>query len=328
MSSNPTGGPIDVTPVGGRSSTHYVAPLDETPLVSVDAVKVAEKRSNLWIDAWQDVRRRPMFWISAALILIVALVALFPGLFTQTPPNNNCILGNSNGGPADGHPLGFTKQGCDIYSRIVHGTSTSLSVGFIVIVLTTTLGILFGAFAGFYGGWVDAVLSRLGDIFFSIPYILAAVVIMSVLSQYRSVWSISLAIGIFAWPSTARVLRSEILRVKNADFVMASTALGLSRFKILLKHVLPNSIAPVIVITTISLAGAIVAEASLSFLGVGLGSNIMSWGNDINQAQNDLRTAPQTLILPSIALSVTVFAFISLGEVVRDALDPKARALR
>ncbi|TFB94707.1 ABC transporter permease [Cryobacterium sp. HLT2-28] len=328
MSSNPTGGPTAGTPVGGRSSTHYVAPLDETPLVSVDAVKVAEKRSNLWIDAWQDVRRRPMFWISAALILVVALVALFPGLFTQTPPNNNCILGNSNGGPADGHPLGFTKQGCDIYSRIVHGTSTSLSVGFIVIVLTSTLGILFGAFAGFYGGWVDAVLSRLGDIFFSIPYILAAVVIMSVLSQYRSVWSISLAIGIFAWPSTARVLRSEILRVKNADFVMASTALGLSRFKILLKHVLPNSIAPVIVITTISLAGAIVAEASLSFLGVGLGSNIMSWGNDINQAQNDLRTAPQTLILPSIALSVTVFAFISLGEVVRDALDPKARALR
>ncbi len=328
MSSNPTGGPATGTPVGGHSSTHYVAPLDETPLVGVDAVKVAEKRSNLWIDAWQDVRRRPMFWISAALIVVVALVALFPGLFTQTPPNNNCILGNSNGGPADGHPLGFTKQGCDIYSRIVHGTSTSLAVGFIVIVLTTTLGILFGAFAGFYGGWVDAVLSRLGDIFFSIPYILAAVVIMSVLSQYRSVWSISLAIGIFAWPSTARVLRSEILRVKNADFVMASTALGLSRFKILLKHVLPNSIAPVIVITTISLAGAIVAEASLSFLGVGLGSNIMSWGNDINQAQNDLRTAPQTLILPSIALSVTVFAFISLVEVVRDALDPKARALR
>jgi oligopeptide transport system permease protein len=172
------------------------------------------------------------------------------------------------------------------------------------------------------------VLSRVGDIFFSIPYILAAVVIMSVLSQYRSVWSISLAIGIFAWPSTARVLRSEILRVKSADFVMASTALGVSQFKILMKHVLPNSIAPVIVITAISLAGAIVAEASLSFLGVGLGGDIMSWGNDINQAQSDLRVAPQTLIYPSIALSVTVFAFIMLSELVRDALDPKARALR
>jgi oligopeptide transport system permease protein len=311
-----------------RSANHYVAPLEETPLVSIDAVKVAEKRSNLWIDAWRDLRGRPMFWISSALIVLVALVALFPGLFTSVSPTDNCQLSVSNAGPTAGHPLGYTKQGCDVYSRIINGTSTSLAVGFIVIILTTVLGIVFGAIAGFYGGWVDAVLSRIGDIFFSIPYILAAVVIMSVLSQYRSVWSISLAIGIFAWPSTARVLRSEILRVKSADFVMASTALGVSRFKILMKHVLPNSIAPVIVITAISLAGAIVAEASLSFLGVGLGGDIMSWGNDINQAQSDLRVAPQTLIYPSIALSITVFAFIMLSELVRDALDPKARALR
>jgi oligopeptide transport system permease protein len=311
-----------------RSAGHYVAPLDETPLVAVDTVKISEKKSNLWIDAWRDLRGRPFFWISAVLILLVVVVALFPFLFTQTPPNDQCFLANSNGAPVAGHPLGFTKQGCDIYSRIINGTSTSLSVGLIVIFLTTILGLVFGAFAGFYGGWVDSVLSRVGDIFFSIPYILAAVVIMSVLSQYRSIWTISLAIGIFAWPSTARVLRSEILRVKSADYVMASTALGVSRFKILLKHVLPNSIAPVIVITAISLAGAIVAEASLSFLGVGLGGSVMSWGNDINQAQSDLRTAPQTLIYPSIALSLTVFAFIMLSELVRDALDPKARALR
>jgi len=324
MSSNTT---TDAA-VPARSANHYVAPLDETPLVSVDAVNVAEKKSNLWIDAWRDLRRRPLFWISSALIVLVVIVALFPFLFTQTPPNDECFLANSNAGPVAGHPLGFTKQGCDIYARIIDGTSTSLSVGFIVLVLTTVLGLFFGAFAGFYGGWIDSVLSRLGDIFFSIPYILAAVVIMSVLSQYRSVWSISLAIGLFAWPSTARVLRSEILRVKNADYVMASTALGVSKIKILLKHVLPNSIAPVIVITAISLAGAIVAEATLSYLGVGLGGSVMSWGNDINQAQKDLRVAPQTLIYPSLALSITVFAFIMLSELVRDALDPKARALR
>lgn len=326
MSNNSTDPRSDES--GGVRHPHFVAPLEETPLVAIDSVKVAEKRSNLWIDAWRDLRGRPLFWISGALIVLITLVALVPGLFTQVLPNNDCFLANSNGAPVAGHPLGFNKQGCDIYSRIIHGTSTSLAVGIIVITITTFLGVLFGAFAGFYGGWLDAVLSRVGDIFFSIPYILAAVVIMSVLSQYRSVWSISLAIGIFAWPSTARVLRAEILRVKNSDYVMASTALGLSNLKILMRHVLPNSIAPVIVITTISLAGAIVAEASLSFLGVGLGSDIMSWGNDINQAQSSLRTAPQTLIYPSIALSITVFAFISLGEVVRDALDPKARALR
>ncbi|MFC6355008.1 ABC transporter permease [Luethyella okanaganae] len=307
---------------------HFVAPLEETPLVAIDSVKTDGKPSNLWIDAWHDVRKRPMFWISSALILLVVIVALFPGLFTQVAPNDGCLLANSNGAPVAGHPLGFNKQGCDIYSRIIHGTSTSLSVGIIVTVLVAALGIVFGAFAGFYGGWIDSVLSRVGDIFFSIPYILAAVVIMSVFSRYRSVLIISLAIGLFAWPSTARVLRAEILRVKNSDFVMAATALGVSRFRILLRHVLPNSIAPVIVVTTISLAAAIVAEATLSFLGVGLPSTVMSWGNDISQAQSDLRTAPQVLIYPSIALSVTVLSFIMLGEVVRDALDPKARAQR
>lgn len=311
-----------------RVIPHFVAPTSGDESFGVDAVRVAERRSNLWLDAWRDLKGRPLFWISSIMILGLLVVALFPWLFTSTPPNNECYLSNSHGLPTDGHPLGFTKQGCDVYSRIIYGASTSLAVGFIVIALTTFLGVVFGAFSGFYGGWIDSVLSRLGDIFFSIPYILAAVVIMSVLSQYRSVWSISLAIGLFAWPATARVLRSEIFRVKNADFVMASTAMGMSRFKILLKHVLPNSIAPVIVITTLSLAGAIVAEASLSFLGVGMGSDIMSWGNDINQAQTYLRSAPQTLIYPSTALFIAVFAFISLGELVRDALDPKARAQR
>ena len=311
-----------------NSSNHYVAPLDETPLAEVDSVNISDQTSNLWLDAWRDMRGRPMFYISGFIIILVALVALFPGWFTQVPPNNDCLLVNSNAAPITGHPLGFTKQGCDVYSRIIHGTSTSLSVGIIVTILTAGLGVLFGAFAGFYGRWLDAILSRIGDIFFAIPYILAAVVIMSVFSSYRNIIIISLAIGLFAWPSTARVLRAEILRVKNADFVMASTAIGVSRFKILMRHVLPNSIAPVIVITTLSLAAAIVAEATLSFLGVGLPTSFMSWGNDISQAQSDLRNAPQTLIYPSLALTITALSFIMMGEVIRNALDPKARARR
>ena len=311
-----------------RSADHFVADVDETPVAEVDAVKLDEKPSNLWRDAWRDLRRRPIFWISAAFILLVAFVAMFPGLFTSTPPNSGCELANSNAGPAAGHPWGYTKQGCDIYSRVVHGASTSLSVGFIVILLTTITGIIFGALAGFFGGWVDTVLMRAGDIFFSIPYILAAVVIMSVFSAHRNVLVIALAIGVFAWPTTARVLRSEVLRVKNSDFVAAATATGLSKMGILFKHVLPNSIAPVIVVTTLSLGAAITAEATLSFLGVGLPGSVMSWGNDISQAQRDLRTDPQTLIIPSIALTTTVLSFILLGEALRDALDPKARALR
>ncbi|GAA1323526.1 ABC transporter permease [Leucobacter albus] len=307
---------------------HFVAPVEETPVAAVDAVRVEGKKATLWSDAWRDMRKRPMFWISAVIILLVLVVSAFPTLFTQIDPRS-CSLAFSNQDPAAGHPLGFDKQGCDIYSRVIHGTSTSVSVGLSVIVLTFVVGTIMGALAGYFGGWVDTVLSRLGDVFFSIPYILAAVVVMSVLSAHRNIFVIALAIGAFSWPVTARILRAEILRVKNSDYVMASEALGLSRFKTLVKHVLPNSIAPVIVVTTLSLSAAIVAEATLSFLGVGLPpGQFLSWGNDISAAQTQLRTRPQNLIYPSIALTITVLGFIMLGEVVRDALDPKARARR
>lgn len=307
---------------------HFVAPFDETPVAPVDAVKVSEKKQTLWSDAWRDMRRRPMFWISAVIIALVILVSLFPTLFTQVDPRA-CQLAFSNQPATAGHPLGFNKQGCDIYSRMIYGTSTSVAVGLSVIALTFVVGTIMGALAGYFGGWVDTLLSRLGDIFFSIPYILAAIVVMSVLSAHRNIFVIALAIGAFSWPVTARILRAEILRVRSSDFVMASEALGLSKLKTLFRHVLPNSIAPVIVVTTLSLSGAIVAEATLSFLGVGLPpGQFLSWGNDIAVAQKDLRVRPENLIYPSIALSLTVLAFIMMGEVVRDALDPKARARR
>ncbi len=309
------------------ATSHYVAPLDETPLVATDTVSVEAKASNLYIDAWRDLRKRPLFYISGVIIVLVIVVGLFPNLFTQLDPRQ-CQLSLSNQGPSAEHLLGLTKQGCDVYARIIFGTSTSLTVGLLATVIITIIGVIFGALGGFYGRWVDAVLSRIGDIFFAIPYFLAAVVIMSVFSANRNVLIIALAIGVFAWPSTARILRGQILSVKNTDYVTSATALGVTRSRILLRHVLPNSIAPVIVVTTIGLAGAIVAEATLSFLGVGLPNSIMSWGNDISAAQGDLRNNPMTLIYPSIALTGTVLAFIIMGEVMRDALDPKARARR
>ena len=206
--------------MANNRNEHFVANLEETKLAEIDAVRISDKPTNMYLDAWRDLRTRVMFYISGALIILVTVMALFPTLFTKVAPNDMCLLANSNGAPTGEHILGFTRQGCDIFSRIVHGTSTSLSVGIIVTVMTLTMGIFFGALAGFYGKWVDAILSRAGDIFFSIPYILAAVVIMSVFSEFRNVWVISAAIGIFAWPSTARVLRGEILRVKQSDYVM------------------------------------------------------------------------------------------------------------
>ena len=308
------------------SQKHYVAPV-ETESIAVDAIRIAEKPSNLWRDAWSDLRRRPLFWFSVVLAALFIVIAAWPSLFTNVDPRS-CDLMYSNEGPADGHPLGYTFQGCDIYSRVIYGAQTSLAVGLIATVIASFLGLIMGALAGFYGGWLDALLSRIGDIFFAIPYILAAVVVMTVFSDSRSVWTLAFAIGGFAWASTARVVRAEILRVRQADFVMASRALGQSKFSTLVNHVVPNAIAPLLVVSTLGLAAAIVAEATLSFLGVGLGSSVMSWGNDISQAQAALRVAPMALIYPSIALTLSVLAFVTLGELIRDAIDPKARARR
>ncbi len=311
-----------------RHAEHYVAPVDDNEKIEVDSVRLGDRRSNLWIDAWRDLRRRPLFYVALVIVCVVALAAAWPTLFTQVAPNRGCELALSNGGPTAGHPLGFTRQGCDVYSRVVWGARTSLSVGMLVVLITAFIGIPMGALAGFFGGKVDSILSRIGDIFFSIPYFLAAIVVMSVLSENRNVLTIAFAIAGFAWASLARIVRAEVLRIKNLEYVAASTAVGRSRFATLVGHVLPNSLTPVIVTLTISLGSAIVAEAALSFLGIGLGSSVMSWGNDISQAQVTIKTAPMALFWPSLFLTITVLAFIMLGELVRDGLDPKARARR
>jgi oligopeptide transport system permease protein len=308
--------------------THYVAPVRDDAVV-VDEVHLGEKKSNLWLDAWRDLRRRPLFWIALAVCALIVVMAIAPTLFTSVPPTGGaCDLDDSNGGPEPGHPLGFTFLGCDIWSRLVHGTRTSMLVGVIATLISTVIGVVMGALAGFYGGFLDSLLSRVGDVFFTIPYIIAAVVVMSVLAEYRNEFVLALAIGGFSWASTARITRAEVLRVKQSDYVTASLSLGLSRFRTMASHVLPNAMAPVIVVATLALGTSIVAEATLSFLGVGLGGIAISWGADISQAQTYIRTAPMALFWPSLALTVAVLAFILLGELLREAVDPKSRAQR
>jgi len=313
------------TPLPGQE--HFVADLEETPIAAVDKVDESEKARSTWAEAWLFMRKRPAFWISSSLILLIVVVALAPGLFTQTSPNTGCYLSNSAGDPVAGHPFGFTKQGCDIFARVIYGTQGSLTVGLLAMLIVFLVGGITGALAGYYGGILDAIVSRIGDIFFAIPLLLGAIVLISVLPD-RGPLTVALVLAFFAWPQTARITRSSVIQARNSDYVQASIALGVSKFRILLRHVIPNAIAPVIVITTITLGTFIVAEATLSFLGIGLPPSIMSWGNDIGQARSSVRTDPQILLYPSAALSLTVLSFLLLGDVVRDALDPKARARR
>ncbi|MDQ4491110.1 ABC transporter permease [Sinomonas sp. ASV486] len=310
-----------------RTEGHFVAPFDEVGLGATDALRVEEAPLSLWADAWRKLRRRPLFIISSIMILALVFIALFPGALTQTPPNENCLLENSEAGPRDGHPFGFTFQGCDLYSRVVHGTQASLTVGVLAVLCVLVIGVTFGALAGYYGGWLDALLARLGDIFFALPLVLGALVItqLPLFRENKSVWTVVLVIAMLAWPQMARITRGAVIEVRNADFVTAARSLGVSRFGALLRHVLPNAIAPVIVLATLELGVFIVTEATLSFLGIGVPESVMSWGHDIAAAQQSIRTNPMILIYPSVALSLCVLSFIMLGDAVRDALDPKSR---
>ncbi|MDN3482223.1 ABC transporter permease [Arthrobacter sp. APC 3897] len=306
---------------------HFVADVEETPVQPVDSSTADGAPRSIWSEAWRSLRKQPLFIISALLLLAVIVVALFPGLFTSQQPNDNCLLANSDGGPIAGHPLGFTQQGCDVLARVVYGTRSSLMVGLLATLGVVVVGGVIGALAGFFGGWVDAILARVSDIFFALPMILGAIVVVQLpfFRENRNVWTIVLILVTFGWPQVARITRGAVLEIRNADFVTAAQSLGVSRISALIKHVVPNAMAPVIVIATISLGTFIVAESTLSFLGIGLPPDVMSWGNDIFSAKPSLRTNPMALFWPALALSLTVLSFIMLGDALRDALDPKSR---
>ncbi|MGW0735122.1 ABC transporter permease [Streptomyces sp. NPDC002851] len=288
-----------------------------------------EKARSLWTDAWHDLRRNPLFVISTVLIVLLVAMAIAPGLFTGADPRASDLANRYLQKPNFGHVfqedwLGYNKQGQSIWARMVYGTRTSLTVAICVTVLVTLLGSLVGMLAGYFGGWADALLSRITDVFFAIPFMLGAMVVLTTFDK-REVYMVILALAFLGWTQIARVSRGAVITVKQSDFVTAAKALGASTSRILLKHVLPNAAAPVIVVATIALGGYIAAEAALSFLGIGVSAPTVSWGVDVSSAKDDLRVAPHTLLMPSVLVSLTVLAFLMFGDAVRNALDPKMR---
>lgn len=310
------------TPYPGQE--HFVSETDETGLGAVDAVKDESAPSSQWGEAWRYLRRRPLFWIAAVMILVAILLAIAPGLFTSTDPRL-CELSKSLNPAEPGHPFGFNRQGCDIYARVIYGARASVAVGVLTTILVVALGSLIGAIAGFFGGWIDSVLSRITDIFFAIPLVLAAIVVMQMFKEHRTIVTVVLVLGLFGWVSIARITRGAVVSIKNEEFVQSARSIGASSWRILFSHILPNAAAPIISYATVALGTYIVAEATLSFLGIGLPSTFVSWGGDISDAQASLRVAPAVLFYPAGALGLTVLSFIMMGDVVRDALDPKAR---
>lgn len=301
---------------------HFVAPEDEVEVLGTDVVDESGSPTSMWTDAWRQLRRNPLFVIATVLILFVLTVAIFPGLFTDQDPRY-CNGDFSMDRGSAGHIFGYDRQGCDIYARTVYGARASVTAGIGATLLFVLVGGTLGALAGFYGGLLDSIVSRVAEVVYALPLMLAAIVLMQLLDS-RTIWTVVAILAAFTWPQAARIARAAVIEAKGSDYVLAAKALGVSRLRTLIRHVLPNAAGPLIVVTTIWLGVFIVTEATLSYLGVGLPRTVVSWGGDIASSQKEIRSSP-ILFYPATALAITVLSFIMLGDAVRDALDPKAR---
>ena len=288
-----------------------------------DAPQQQGKTSSLSADAWRQLRRNPFFLFSSLLILTFLVMAVAPQLFTSIDPRA-CSLARSLERPSADAWFGTNLQGCDYYARTIYGARASVSVGLLTVAGALLIAVLFGSLAGYYGRGVDAVIARVTDVFFGVPLILGAIVLLSVLEN-RGVLQVALVLTLFGWPVMLRLMRGSVLSVVQADYVQAARALGASDLRILRRHVLPNAITPVVVYATIAVGIIIAAEATLTFLGVGLQLPAISWGLSISNARERLLNAPHLLFFPGLFLSLAVLSFIMMGDVLRDAFDPKLR---
>ncbi len=277
-------------------------------------------------DAWHDLRRNPVFWGAGAVAVLMLLLAAVPQWFSATDARTAlCSLGDSLAPPSAAHWFGFDKQGCDIYARVVYGARSSILVGVFSTVLAGLIALAIGMLAGFFGGWVDAVLARATDVVLGIPLLLGAIVVAKSLStQDAGIGPVVLALGLLGWTTAARIVRSSVIAARTQDYVQAARMLGATNARLMLRHVLPNAVAPMIVVLTIALGTFIALEATLSFLGVGPKQTI-SWGSDIAEARLWIREAAHPLLFPAGFLTATVLAFIMLGDAIREAFDPRLR---
>jgi oligopeptide transport system permease protein len=303
-----------------------VSAAQSSPEVTGAGAGDAENRS-LWGDVRYELVRSPVFWTSLTLVLIILSMAFFPQLWAEQSPNASgaCQLENARGKPSADQWFGYTATGCDMWSSLVYGAGKSVIVAILASVGTLALGVLLGTLAGYFGGLGDTVISRITDVFFGLPFILGALVFLAIFPD-RNIATIAAVLVVFGWTSLTRVMRGSVIATKQKDYVDAARALGASDVFIIRKHVLANSIAPVIVLATINLGSFIGIEATLTYLGVGYQRPTVSWGLLVDEGQNlALAGFPHLLVLPAAFIVITVLAFILLGDVLRDALDPRTR---
>lgn len=289
--------------------------------MSAEAVTVFERGTSLWQDAARRLRRNRMAVAGAVILAIIGLACLLaPWLSPYGYEQQDLVLGAA--APSHAHWLGTDSFGRDLLTRILYGGRISLTVGFIATAVALLIGVSWGAIAGYVGGRTDAVMMRIVDILFALPFMIFVVLLMVVFG--RSLLLLFLAIGAVEWLTMARIIRGQVQALKQQEFVEAAISLGLSRTAIITRHVIPNAMGPLIVYTTLTIPAVMLLEAFISFLGLGIQPPASSWGSLISDGVETMEDYPWLLIYPGLALSVTLFALNFLGDGLRDALDVRA----
>lgn len=272
-----------------------------------------------------QLRKRKMSVVGLVIIGVLVVMALCAPLLTRHDPfEPNVSRDSISQPPSRAHWLGTDRLGRDVYSRIVYGARISLQVGIVAEVVTLLIGIAIGAAAGYWGGWFDHVLMRFTDMMFAFPTALFAIAVMAVFEN-PSIGKIILVLGLIGWPGVARLVRGQVISVKEQEFAQAARALGGSDVRIIARHILPNSMAPILVAATIGVAANILTESWLSFLGLGAQPPAPSWGSMITDGQADMLNKPWLCMFPGLAIVITVLGFNLFGDGLRDALDPRLR---
>lgn len=270
--------------------------------------------------AWSKFRRNKTALFGASLVLIFTLVAILAPLLTSFDPTQTSFL-TVRKAPSALHWLGTDELGRDVLSRVMYGARASLMAGLVSVVIALVLGVPFGLLAGYFGKWTDSIISRATEALLAIPFLILAIALASFLGP--SLMNAMIAIGISAAPKFVRLTRGQVLSIKNDEYVQSARSIGASDWRIITRHILPNVMPPLIVQATITIATAIIAEASLSFLGLGLQPPNPSWGSMLNTAKNFMLQAPWLSIFPGSAIFMVVLGFNLLGDGLRDALDPR-----
>lgn len=286
--------------------------------------KETTKKRSLAAEIWQRLARNKMAMLGLAILIILVLAAVFADVIADY--NTKVVAQNIAErlqGSSAAHWFGTDEFGRDIFARIVHGSRVSLVVGIISVSISLGIGGTLGAFAGFYGGKTDNIIMRFMDVFLAVPSILLAITIVAALGT--SLVNVMLAIGVSGVPTFARIVRAAVMSVKDQEFVESSRAIGASSVTIIFREILPNCMAPIIVQATLSVAGAILSTASLSFIGLGVKPPAPEWGAMLASGRSYLRDAVHLTLFPGLAIVITILALNLLGDGLRDALDPRLK---